>query len=238
MLPWYKKLTLICCLCWLPVLSSLAAQIPAESDANKTIAQIFLTLSSMQNHSGTFTQTKTLNGLSFPIISQGSFVFAKNRGLYNEINKPLFQALTYSANGIIEWNEKGEQINNNTHNPAEHYVSEMLLAFFNGDQKHINEIFTISSGRDSANSTNSIKLWQLILTPNNKAMQDYLQQITINGDKHIEKIMVYAKNGDQTEILFTHILPVENLAPYCQYFPDALLPEAISPDALNVQCSP
>lgn len=192
------------------------AQPEHTKNTNKSIDEIFKILSSMENRTGTFIQTKTLTGLSFPIISHGRFAFGKGLGLYNEINKPLFQASSYSSNGIIEWDEKGKQLNKNSkksNNPAEQYVSDMLLAFFNGDKKHINDIFQIETGQTQNN------IWELILTPNKKAIKEYILRIHLRGENHIQHIAIHAQNGDKTDIRFTDALQADKLSEYCQYFP-------------------
>ncbi len=208
-----QKLAISCYLPLLLILHSLSAH-AIDTPASSSTDKIFITLSSMENHTGTFVQTKTLTGLSFPIISQGRFAFGKGLGLYNETNKPLFQASSYSSTGVIEWNDQGKPIEKKSKNPSEQYVSEMLLAFFNGDRNHIEEIFQIENGKVQNSD------WELKLTPKKKAIQDYILHITIRGQNHIQGISVQSQNGDKTDIHFSNIVNAENLTAYCQYFPE------------------
>lgn len=216
-----KKLA-TCCLPLILLFHSLSVQALSEQgqpeNIQTSIDEIFSTLSSMENRTGTFVQTKTLTGLSFPIISHGRFAFGKGLGLYNEINKPLFQASSYSANGIIEWDEQGQQLTEISKNPAAQYVSDMLLAFFNGDKKHIREIFHIETGTKTGQPQN--QQWELILTPNKKAIQEYILRININGENYIQHISVLSQNGDKTDIHFKDVVPAKSLNEFCPFFPN------------------
>lgn len=184
--------------------------------AAATLDSIYATLSVQQSHAGSFRQTRTLKGLSFPVVSEGVFFFGNGMGFYSETEKPLYQAVSYSPAGALAWDREGKPVTQNRNNPAGQYVSEMLLAFFQGDRKTIEEIFsvTLEQGGNGA-------AWQLLLTPRKKAVAEYIREIRIEGEREIRQIAVQASSGDQTLILFSAISAAENPASYCRYFPRA-----------------
>ena len=184
-----------------------------------SLESVFAQISSSAAHSGRFVQTKKLQGLSFPILSEGRFAFVKNLGLYNEVQKPLFQAVSYSANGITEWDKDAQPLIKSSNNMVERHVSEMLLAFFGGDEEHIKTIFSINE----STSSESRPGWSLMLKPKQAAMKKYIRQIEIQGEEYIHKITVSSENGDVTEIRFFDLVEINDFTEYCRFFPKASL---------------
>ncbi len=193
---------------------------PIESE------QAFNQLALLSHQQGKFTQTRNLTGISFPLISSGIFIFIKDLGLYNETQKPLFQAVSFSTSGVIEWNQSEEiTTNKDTKNRADKFVSQLLLAMFNGDKKRLESLFEVQEKTEI--SRNDKPYWHLSLNPKSILVKEQIDSITVTGTTTIEQIQILTSNGDKTAIQFTAISPLtkQQLKTFCHKFPDNSLPD-------------
>ena len=198
---------------------------------NQLIVTCFIALSSFAFSSITFsavesskspdyllakvTQTKKLNGISFLIKSQGEAVFIKNIGVYNEIKKPFFQAVSYSKAGIKEFDKTGKLIvNQATNNRVDEYVSKILVALFNDDQKALSSIFSTRTQQIG-------KEQKITLKPKSRTVEKFIQQIELLKDRYLRELRIQSSNGDETTLVFSDFTPLSKAAvkPYCNKFP-------------------
>src|SRR6478736_9060236 len=80
----------------------------AEQNNQEKITATIEKLRSFNLVQGEFQQQKTLKGLSYPLKTQGHFVFWKSHGLYLANEKPFFNATTITTEAMINWQADGK----------------------------------------------------------------------------------------------------------------------------------
>ncbi|WP_085648030.1 MULTISPECIES: outer membrane lipoprotein carrier protein LolA [unclassified Pseudomonas] len=138
---------------------------------------------------GRFIQEKHLRALPQPLISNGSFVLAKNHGLLWLLKTPLQQDYRISAKGIARRDATGWQLLPNKSAGAEQ--NRLFLAVLQGDSSGLQRDFELALSGDA-------QQWQLTLTPRSVLLKQVFNQINISGGTLVNTIELLETQGDST----------------------------------------
>lgn len=138
---------------------------------------------------GQFIQEKHLRALPQPLISKGSFVLAKNRGLLWLLKTPLQQDYRITAKGIARRDNNGWQLLPNKSAGAEQ--NRLFLAVLQGDSSGLQHDFELAL-------SGTAQQWQLTLTPRSMLLKQVFQQINIDGGALVQTIELLETQGDST----------------------------------------
>lgn len=162
---------------------------------------------------GKFEQTRALQGLPRPIVSSGKFLFWRDHGLYWETLLPFYQATTFTTDETLQWlSPQGPAETGNARDPAQKYISRILLAVFSADLRAIDNLFD-SSWQIDGNS------WQVELTPANRTVAKFIERAILSGDQYIRQLQITSHNGDSNTVHFDDIsAPAQGTAERCSRF--------------------
>ncbi|MFL0798863.1 MAG: hypothetical protein K6L80_00320 [Agarilytica sp.] len=116
--------------------------------------------------SGTYAQSKTLEGIKSPLNSSGRFIFSCKAGLIWGTESPISETLIYTSNGkqfTID-DDHAKPINNRAHQ----HIGKLLNGIIGGNAQYLKKYFTEST---SSNNT--------VLTPKNRRMKKFISSITL-----------------------------------------------------------
>jgi hypothetical protein len=138
---------------------------------------------------GRFIQEKHLRALPQPLVSQGTFVLAKNLGLLWLLKTPLQQDYRITANGIARRDGSGWQLLPNKSAGAEQ--NRLFLAVLQGDSSGLQRDFELALSGDA-------QQWKLTLTPRSVLLKQVFNQINIDGGALVHTIELLETQGDST----------------------------------------
>ncbi|WP_299493296.1 outer membrane lipoprotein carrier protein LolA [uncultured Shewanella sp.] len=199
-------------ICYFFILSFLPSFLFANpSDASlftHTATQAQLQTLSTQLHFGTsasghFTQYRQLKVLKKPLVSQGRFLFDKDKGLIWQQLRPFKSSLILKDKQLIQVNSQGQiQVQEAGNTPAasalENIMPSLLNALLTGDIKQLKQDFAISFLQQQ-------QQWQLGLIPNDPLVANVLPKMIIKGQNQISQLLLLSPNGDTSKIIFNDI---------------------------------
>jgi outer membrane lipoprotein-sorting protein len=190
--------------CW-ALLVALSLLLALSTRANAfDLVQLSLQLHEPTVVRGTFTQEKYLRALPQPLVSVGTFVLARDRGLLWFLQAPVQQDYRISAAGIARrtpngWKQTSQQ------GPAARQ-NELFLAVLQGDTEALQRDFELQL-------TGTAQAWSLTLTPRSRLLAQIFSTILIQGGATAERIELVEAQGDSTLLTLTDIQIDDQLSP-------------------------
>jgi hypothetical protein len=168
------------------------------------LAQLSRQLSEPEVIRGNFTQEKYLRALPQPLVSTGTFVLARDRGLLWFLREPLQQDYRISASGIARrdasnWHPAHQQ-------GAAARQNDLFLAVLRGDTEALQRDFELEL-------SGTADTWALTLTPRSKLLGQIFTRILIQGGSTAERIELLETQGDSTLLSLTDSQIDEQLSP-------------------------
>jgi hypothetical protein len=146
---------------------------------------------------GEFEQTKTLKGFRRPLVSKGSFLMARDRGVQWVTARPFASTLVVTRERLVTLGEAGVQQQIDTRQePGLRAVNEMLMALLAGDVKALSARFKSEGALQGA------KGWHLVLSPRDAALAGFIARIELDGDTHVTQVVLKEASGDDSHIRF------------------------------------
>lgn len=139
--------------------------------------------------SGPFIQEKHLRALPQPLVSQGSFVLAKDYGLLWLLKTPLQQDYRISARGIARRDATGWQMLPGKSAGAQQ--NHLFFAVLQGDSSELARDFELDLKGDAG-------AWTLQLTPRSLLLKQVFTRIDISGGDYVQRIELAETQGDST----------------------------------------
>jgi hypothetical protein len=146
---------------------------------------------------GRFRQEKNLKVLKKPLISTGTFIYHRSRGVIWQTLTPVSSVLLVNQTRLMT--AQGEQ----ALPPA---FGRVFTAMFGGDVQAMKEGFDISG-------TNDKTAWKLQLKPKDALLQKIIVDMQLTGGKELQRIDIKEANGNFTRITFDRITHPETLTP-------------------------
>jgi outer membrane lipoprotein-sorting protein len=145
--------------------------------------------------SSEFTQTRTLAALTRPVKSMGRLVYARDRGVIWQIEKPYRATYVIDDSRIVEIDANNVRRERSTKEaPAVAEVGRVFRSIVSGDRKTLVEYFRVAALGDADK-------WELKLSPKEK-VAPFLKGVVVRGGQFIDHISLVEPSGDRTDLAF------------------------------------
>ena len=159
------------------------------SFAEETLSKISVQLEKHELTLGRFRQEKRIKFLRKPFISDGEFIYRRQRGVLWKTLSPLPSVLL--VNDSRMQNDQQEQ----TLPPR---LGRIFQALIGGELSHLAEDFSIvAEVREPG--------WELRLEPREETFRKIVRSLTLTGDADIKSLKIEETNGNLTLINFSEI---------------------------------
>ena len=146
---------------------------------------------------GEFEQQKQVQGFAKPLVSRGSFVVARERGVLWLTRTPFASQLRLTPSEIVATQNGAVAFRlDASKEPSVRVINGLLFALLNGDLAGLAEHFKIEGTAEG-------KAWALQLMPRQAALAKLMGRIELAGDSHVRSIRIDEANGDKTVIRFS-----------------------------------
>jgi outer membrane lipoprotein-sorting protein len=158
-----------------------------------------------------FTQTQTLSAMKQPLVSTGSLVFFRDRGVIWRVETPYKATWIITDAGVSEVDANGKRINTKSAQSAGSVrgvaqVSKMMRAMLGGDLSALYSQFDVD-----AQGTPS--KWTLELKPNQPQLAQSIKGLQMTGGEFLQTLRITLANGDVTQLAFAKSEALDELAP-------------------------
>ncbi len=184
-----------------------AAQ-PASASDTGLVSQVAGHLAQAKGVRAQFTQTQTLAAMKQPLVSTGSLVFFRERGVIWQIDTPYRATYVITDSGVSEVNANGQRTNTNSGNGVRGVaqVSRMMRAMLGGDLSALYAQFDVHADGTPAQ-------WRMQLTPNQPQLAQSIKGLEMSGGDYLQALRITLANGDVTRIDFANRAAVTELPP-------------------------
>lgn len=147
---------------------------------------------------GDFEQSKQVQGFARPLVSRGSFLVARERGVLWQVRTPFASQLRLTRDEIVSTQEGGAVAFrlDAGKEPAVRMINGLMFSLLNGDVSALSEHFRIEGHVEG-------RSWQLQLVPRQAALTRLMTRVELVGDSHVRSIRIDEANGDRTTIRFS-----------------------------------
>lgn len=193
-------------LCLLAVVL-LAAATPSMAEAPADVAAIAARIEQPALLRGRFEQDKQIAGFRKPLRSNGQFVLARGRGVIWQTERPFPSRLTMTTQRLrVTSGDSVREVDAATE-PALRAIHDVLFDVLAGDLAGLKDAFTIEVLRADG------PRWQLRLLPRPGAFAQVFSAIELEGDRHVERLVLAETNGDRSDIRFSDLALAPALSP-------------------------
>ncbi|PRY03750.1 outer membrane lipoprotein-sorting protein [Paraburkholderia sp. BL6669N2] len=178
----------------------------AASGNPALVSQIAAHLAQAKGVRAQFTQTQTLAAMKQPLVSTGSLLFFRERGVIWQIDTPYKATYVITDAGVTEVNANGQRVTahsaQGTRGVAQ--VSKMMRAMLGGDLSALYSQFDVQAEGSAAQ-------WRMQLTPNQPQIAQSIKGLEMNGGDYLQRLRITLANGDITQLDFTKSAAVTEL---------------------------
>jgi outer membrane lipoprotein-sorting protein len=185
--------------------ASVAPPSASASDV-QLVQQITGKLAQAKGVRAQFTQTQTLSAMNRPLVSTGSLVFFRERGVLWQIDTPYKATYVITDAGVAEVNAAGQRVNTNAPQGARGVaqVSKMMRAMLGGDLSALYSQFDVKAEGTPGQ-------WRMQLTPNQPQLAQAIKGLQMEGGDYLKTLRITLANGDVTQIEFANSRAVDEL---------------------------
>lgn len=148
---------------------------------------------------GEFVQTKTLKGFQNPLVSRGSFLVARQRGVLWLTRDPFVSTLVLTRDRLLSIQSDGvlaTRIDAQSQ-PGLRAVNQLLFALISADLGTLSRQFRIE------NTPRPTGGWSLKLTPVDALLGQWIGSVILEGDRFVRVARFTEPQGDSSEIVFS-----------------------------------
>lgn len=184
-----------------------AASQPASSAAAQAglVARVAAQLAGKPGVRAQFRQTQTLAALSAPLVSTGTLVFVRDRGVIWRTETPYRVTYVIGDQGVTKIDASGSRATHGASRGGIAQVSQMMRAMLGGDLSALYSQFDVAAGGTPAR-------WRLSLTPNQPQLAQAVKSLHMEGGAFLSTLEITAANGDTTRIDFSNSEGIETLS--------------------------
>ncbi|MET2524711.1 outer membrane lipoprotein carrier protein LolA [Ralstonia pseudosolanacearum] len=188
--------------------AALANPVLADDTRDSTVvSQVAAQLGRARGVRARFTQTQTLLSMQRPLVSAGTLLFSRERGVIWQIEQPLHLTYVVTEAGVRTLDAAGKAVPGSQRNAAGiAQVSRMMRAMLGGDLSAMYSQFDVAAQGTPAH-------WRLRLTPTQPQLAQALRGLDLHGDTYVRGITIRAVSGDETRLEFTDSASVDTLSP-------------------------
>ncbi len=176
---------------------------PAEA---KLVARIAAQLADQGGVRARFRQVQTLGALSAPLVSMGTLVFSRERGVIWHTETPRTVTYVIGDASVTTIDSNGSRSTRGAGRGGIAQVSKMMRAMLSGDLSALYSQFDVAAEGTTAR-------WHLLLTPNQPQLAQAVKSLRMEGGAFLTMLEIVAANGDTTRIDFSGSERVDALTP-------------------------
>lgn len=182
---------------------------PAQAAGNPAlVSQIASHLAQAKGVRAQFTQTQTLAAMKQPLVSTGSLLFFRDRGVIWQIDTPYKATYVITDAGVAEVNADGQRVTTHSAQGARGVaqVSKMMRAMLGGDLSALYSQFNVQAEGSAAQ-------WRMQLTPNQPQIAQSIKGLQMDGGDYLQSLRITLANGDITKLDFAKSAAVTDPTP-------------------------
>ncbi|WCM18985.1 outer membrane lipoprotein carrier protein LolA [Paraburkholderia bryophila] len=181
---------------------------PAAAGNPALVSQIAAHLAQAKGVRAQFTQTQTLAAMKQPLVSSGSLLFFRERGVIWQIDTPYKATYVITDAGVAELNAAGQRVTTHSAQGARGVaqVSKMMRAMLGGDLSALYSQFDVQADGSAAQ-------WRMQLTPNQPQIAQSIKGLEMSGGDYLQSLRITLANGDVTRLDFAKSAAVADLTP-------------------------
>jgi len=142
-----------------------------------------------------FTQTRTLKALSRPLLSRGTVVVDRQRGIIWQVNRPLQLTYVVTPQGVLEVGPDGRRkIQAAKDAPMVAQMGRIMQALAEGRWSVLEDYFTLQA-------QGSPGRWEIRLSPKPVAAS-FIKSVVVKGGRVLERFVIEEPGGDRSEVSF------------------------------------
>lgn len=148
---------------------------------------------------GRFDQSKQLNGMKKPLLSNGRFCVVTAKGVLWRTLQPFPNSLRLTRDEIVHF--QGDRVAmrlDAKQEPTVRMINSVLFSLLSGDLAQLDTMFEVAGDID-ANS------WHVALKAREPALAKAIGAITLDGGAYVKNISIVEASGDSTHIVFSAI---------------------------------
>lgn len=145
-----------------------------------------------------FEQTKRLQGFRNPLVSAGTVLFSRDRGVVWSTIEPFASTVVLGRTRVVTRSADGtaSTIVGHAASPGLATGNELMMALIGGD------IDTLAKRFEIAESLTEDGSWRLQLVPKSGPLSQLFERIDLQGDRYVRRVSLAEVGGDRTEIHF------------------------------------
>jgi outer membrane lipoprotein-sorting protein len=172
------------------------------------VSQIAAHLAQAKGVRSQFTQTQTLAAMKQPLVSNGTLLFFRERGVIWQIDTPYKATYVITDAGVVQVDAGGHRVSTHgaqgTRGVAQ--VSKMMRAMLGGDLSALYSQFDVSAEGSAAQ-------WRMRLTPNQPQLAQSIKGLDMSGGDYLQTLRITLANGDVTKLEFANSTAVAEPTP-------------------------
>ena len=189
-----------------PVVQAAQAAQASPAATPALVSQIAARLAQAKGVRAQFTQTQTLAAMKQPLVSTGSLLFFRERGVIWQIDTPYKATYVITDAGVAEVDANGQRVTTHgaqgTRGVAQ--VSKMMRAMLGGDLSALYSQFDVQA-------EGGVARWRMQLTPNQPQIAQSIKGLEMNGGDYLQSLRITLANGDVTQLDFAKSAAVTEL---------------------------
>lgn len=147
---------------------------------------------------GRFVQKKFLSGIAQALQSSGSFIVAREQGIYWHTQQPFDSEFILTPTRMVQLDGGATAVSLSTEQqPGLRVVGDVFFSIFNLDPTALAANFSLFAQRSGASR------WTMGLRPSNATLAQVISEAVINGGTRVEKVTLRDAHGDRTEIVLS-----------------------------------
>ncbi|MBB5413743.1 outer membrane lipoprotein-sorting protein [Paraburkholderia sp. HC6.4b] len=181
----------------------------AASNANAAlVSQIAAHLAQPKGVRAQFTQTQTLAAMKQPLVSNGTLLFFRERGVIWRIDTPYKATYVITDAGVAQLDASGHRVSTQSAQGSRGVaqVSKMMRAMLGGDLSALYSQFDVSAEGSAAQ-------WRMRLTPNQPQLAQSIKGLDMSGGDYLQNLRITLANGDVTKLEFANSTAVAEPTP-------------------------
>lgn len=149
-----------------------------------------------ENLSGTFQQNKYLAQLETSLKSTGEFNYVRDKKIIWHILTPVDSTLELTPNSMLSY-QGDQQVSklDGESNPVVAVFSDIFFGVMTAQWQVLEQYFTVEAEVKG-------QQWQAKLTPTDKNVANFIQQVSLSGDQYLQQITLFEPEGNRTQIEF------------------------------------
>jgi outer membrane lipoprotein-sorting protein len=190
------------------VVAQAATQAQTQNGNTALVQQVASRLAQKKGVRAQFTQTQTLSAMKQPLVSTGTLVFFRERGVIWRVDTPYKATYAITDAGVSEVDANGKRVNTKSAQGVRGVaqVSKMMRAMLGGDLSALYSQFDVEAQGTPLQ-------WKLELKPNQPQLAQSIKGLQMTGGEFLQTLRITLANGDVTQLAFAKSEAIDDLAP-------------------------